>query len=74
MDRLIEGLTSMGSVGVFIGLVLGGLFAWLYTSEKKKSEATAEEARKKAFEDLQEWERAQNEYHTLPHEEGNDAP
>jgi flagellar basal body-associated protein FliL len=70
MDRLIEGLTSMGSVGVFIGLALGGLFAWVYSGEKKKADAAAEKARKKAWEELQAWERAHDEIHTLPHEEG----
>ena len=70
MDQLLNGLMSMGTVGVFIGLALAGLFAWVYSGEKKKSEEKAEAARKKAWEDLREWERAQDEVHTLPHEEG----
>lgn len=74
MEAILSGLMSMGTVGVFIGLALAGLFAWFYSGEKAKSAEKAEEARKKAWEDLQEWKREQDEVHTLPFEEGDDAP
>ncbi len=72
MDQLLNGLMSMGTVGVFIGLALAGLSAWFYSGEKAKAEEKAEAERKKAREDLQEWEREQDEVHTLPFEEGDD--
>lgn len=66
IDRLLEGLMSLGTVGVFIGLALAGLFAWVVSEGKAKADADGEAQRER--------ERAeQNEFHALPHEEGNDA-
>ena len=71
MDQLLNGLMSLGTVGVFIGLALAGLFAWVVSEGKAKADADGEAQRERE----RERERAeQNEVHTLPFEEGDDAP